>query len=70
MRNRCLKPFKCRDEIWADEETITLASLGISLFTWSAFQKMIKIEGEEAGQNLLQEFMEKYITLALLIIML
>lgn len=48
--------------------TVTLASFVTSLLTWSAYQKFIKSEGEEAGRNLLRDFMEKYFHISFYII--
>ena len=48
-----------REEIWTNEEVVSLAAVSNDLATYSGFQWFCKEEGREAAQVLLDQYIER-----------
>jgi len=55
-------PFKdcVQEDIWTDEQTVTLSFLVKEFTTTSAYQNFCTARGETAGENLLKEFIRTF----------
>lgn len=60
-------PSNCREEVWADEVSLTLEEFMGYQTTASGYQNYVNKHGQSSGEEVLKEFSDRYVVTCLVV---